>query len=255
MVQRLEMFALPNFPLVEPGDDLLQQIVQALSGAELTLQDGDVLVIAQKVFSKAENCYAYLNQVEVGESARELSQKVNKDPRVVQVILNESVDIVRQRPGVVIVEHRLGYVHANAGIDQSNITSDLENERVLLLPKNPDASAAKLRADLKLSSGAQVAIIINDSAGRAWRNGTQGVAIGTAGFEPVQDLVGTKDLFGRPLEASNVAVAAELAAGASFMMGQAAEATPVILVRGANLPVAEVGSGSLIREREQDMFR
>jgi len=255
MTQCLEMHALPNFPLVEPGDNLLEQIIQCIDSAGLSLQSGDVLVIAQKVFSKAEDRYAYLNQVEAGGEAKILAQQVDKDPRLVQLILDESAEVVRQRPGVVIVEHRLGYVHANAGIDQSNIESTTNDERVLLLPIDPDASAASLREGLKRETAAEVAIIMNDSAGRAWRNGTQGFAIGTAGFEPVVDLVGETDLFGRTLLATTVAVADELAAGASFMMGQAAEATPVVLVRGANLPVAETGSTALIRAREQDMFR
>ena len=255
MAQRLEMYALPNFPLVEPGDNLVEQIIQALSDADLTLQDGDVLVIAQKIISKAENRYAYLNRVDVGLEARELAQQTGKDPRLVQLILDESVEVITHRPGAIIVEHKLGYVHANAGIDQSNITSDTKDPRVLLLPKDADASAASLRGDLKSAAGAEVAIIINDSAGRAWRNGTLGFAIGTAGFKPVEDLVGKKDLFGRALEITYVAVADELAAGASFMMGQAAEAVPVVLVRGANLPVEEIGSTGLIRSRKEDLFR
>lgn len=255
MVQRLDMIALPDFPLVEPGDNLVAQILQSLNSANILLQDGDLLVIAQKVISKSENRYAYLNSVVVTAEAKALAPKINKDPRLVQLILDESVDVVKHRPGAVIVEHRLGYVHANAGIDQSNITSNADNPRVLLLPKNPDASAAKIRAQLKAEVGAEVAIIINDSAGRAWRNGTLGFAIGTAGFEPVVDMIGQKDLFGRALEVTTVAVADELAAGASFMMGQAAEACPVVLVRGARLRPAETGSGSLIRAREQDLFR
>ena len=254
-LQSLQMIGLPNFPLVEPGDDLAEQIAQSLMDANLSLQAGDVLVIAQKIFSKAENRYAYLDQVEVSSAAETLAAEVEKDPRLVQLVLDESIEVIKQRPGAVIVEHKLGYVHANAGIDQSNITSDSEDQRVLLLPVDPDASAAQLRETLKVRSGVEVAVIINDSAGRAWRNGTLGFAIGTAGFEPVVDLVGKKDLFGRTLEATQVAVADELAAGASFVMGQADEAMPVVLVRGARLPKAETGSTSLIRARAQDLFR
>jgi len=249
------MHALPNFPLVEPGDDLLALTLRSLDEADLSLRDGDVLVIAQKIFSKAENRYKHLHQVEAGAEANELALKVNKDPRLVQLILDESVEVVRHRPGAVIVEHRLGYVHANAGIDQSNISSDTNDERVLLLPLDPDASSLQLRKSIAQEFSVDVAIIMNDSAGRAWRNGTQGFAIGTAGFEPVVDLVGEADLFGRTLQATTVAVADELAAGASFMMGQAAEATPVVLVRGAKLIKSESGSGDLIRPRDEDMFR
>lgn len=255
MVQRLEMYALPDFPMVEPGDDLVAQIAQSVAMAGLRLQDGDVIVVAQKIVSKAENCYAYLRQVNVSPEARALAECTDKDPRLVQVILDESVEVIKHRPGAIIVEHRLGYVHANAGIDQSNISSDHQDPRVLLLPRDPDASATRLRAGLRRQTGAEVAFIINDSAGRAWRNGTLGFAIGTAGFEPVVDLIGKKDLFGRALEATTVAVADELAAGASFLMGQAAEAAPVVLIRGAGLPVVETGSQGLLRAREQDLFR
>ena len=159
------------------------------------------------------------------------------------------------RPGVIIVEHRLGYVHANAGIDKSNIPSNEDDPQVLLLPIDPDASAGKLRQALGGHFAAHIAIIINDSAGRAWRNGTVGFAIGSAGIEPVRDQIGEPDLFGRVLEVTEVAVADELAAAASFLMGQAAEACPVVLVRGANWQAAETGSASLLRERELDMFR
>ncbi|MBY6211176.1 coenzyme F420-0:L-glutamate ligase [Microbulbifer agarilyticus] len=255
MAQRMELIALPDFPLVEPGDDLAELVRRSLRLADTSLVDGDVLVLAQKVFSKAENRYAYLNQVQITPEARKLADKTDKDPRLVQLILDESVEVLRHRPGAIIVEHRLGYVHANAGIDQSNIESNLADERVLLLPEDPDRSAAALRSNLRDASGVEVAVIMNDSAGRAWRNGTIGFAIGTAGLQPVMDLVGRDDLFGRALETTTVAVADELAAAASFLMGQAAEAVPAVLIRGANLPQAEQGSGSLIRERNQDLFR
>jgi coenzyme F420-0:L-glutamate ligase/coenzyme F420-1:gamma-L-glutamate ligase len=255
MMQRLEMYALPDFPLVEPGDDLVKQIAQSLHDAEMVLQNGDVLVIAQKIISKSENRYVWLKQIKPGLEARELAQKTDKDPCLVQLILDESVDVIKHRTGAIIVEHKLGYVHANAGIDQSNIVSDKKNPRVLLLPQSPDRSAAKLRKDLQAETGAEVAIIINDSAGRAWRNGTLGFSIGTAGFQPVVDMVGKKDLFGRSLEITCVAVADELAAGASFMMGQADESVPVVLVRGANLRTMEAGSTALIRSRKEDLFR
>ncbi|MCA0900567.1 coenzyme F420-0:L-glutamate ligase [Microbulbifer agarilyticus] len=255
MAQRMELIALPDFPLVEPGDDLAAYILQSLHRADIALVDGDVLVLAQKIFSKAENRYAYLNQVEVSPEAYGLADKTDKDPRLVQLILDESVEVVRHRPGAIIVEHRLGYVHANAGIDQSNIESDFSNQRVLLLPEDPDRSVAVLRRELGNATGVDIAVIMNDSAGRAWRNGTVGFALGTAGLQPLVDLVGEADLFGRALETTTVAVADELAAAASFLMGQAAEAVPAVLIRGANLPRADIGSGSLIRERSQDLFR
>lgn len=241
--------------MVEPGDDLAELIIAALEGAELSLQHDDVLVLAQKIVSKAEGRYAYLNDVEPSAQARELAEQCDKDPRHMQVLLNESREVIRRRPGVVIVEHVLGYVHANAGIDRSNIRSDDDNPRLLLLPENPDRSAAQLRNTLKARLGVAVNIVINDSAGRAWRNGTLGFAIGTAGFEALENRIGEQDLYGRPLEVTEVAVADELAAAASFVMGQGDEALPLVLIRGAKLRPSSDGSKALIREREKDMFR
>lgn len=255
MRQQLQLTTLPGIPLVEPGDDLCALIVAALDRAQEKLQAGDVLVLAQKIVSKSENRYSYLNEVTPSARAIELAVQADKDPRIVELILRESVEVLRVRKGAIIVEHRNGYVHAHAGIDQSNITSQADNPRVLLLPENPDASAAKLREQLHAAIGTDVSIIINDSAGRAWRNGVIGFALGTAGFTPLENRIGTRDLFGRALEVTEIAVADELAAAASFLMGQAAEGAPVVLIRGANVSRADVDSKSLIRERSQDMFR
>jgi coenzyme F420-0:L-glutamate ligase/coenzyme F420-1:gamma-L-glutamate ligase len=253
--QRLQLLALPGFPRVEPGDDLAELIVAALDRAGEKLQPGDLLVVAQKIVSKAENRYVHLNTVVPGERALQLAPEVDKDPRLVELVLQESVAVLRTRRGAIIVEHRNGYVHANAGIDQSNIASDPDNPRVLLLPEDPDASARTLREELRTRTGVAPAVIINDSAGRAWRTGVVGFALGTAGFEPLENRIGEPDLFGRALEITEVAVADELAAAASLLMGQAAEGAPVVLVRGAQLRASEQGSGALIRPREQDLFR
>lgn len=247
----MQLTALPGLPRVAPGDDLAALIGEALARANLRLASGDVLVVAQKIVSKAEDRYVDLNAVRVGERARALAVETGKDPRLVQLILDESVAVVRQRPGVLIVEHRNGYVHANAGVDQSNIEQHPDRPRALLLPQDPDASAARLRRAL----GGEVNVIINDTAGRAWRNGVMGFALGTAGFEPVVDLIGRQDMFGNVLQITQVAVADELAAAASFVMGQAAEATPVVLIRGATLVPSEGNSSSLLRAREHDLFR
>lgn len=255
MSSSLSLTVLPDFPLVEPGDDLAELIVRCCEQAGMSLQDGDVLALAQKIVSKAENRYAYFNEVEPSGAALKLASETAKDPRQVELILRESKEVVRQRPGAIIVEHREGYVHANAGIDASNIHSDPDNPRVLLLPKDSNASARALRHALRERLGVTLNILINDSAGRAWRNGTCGFALGSAGFEALVSRIGDADLYGRPLEITQIGVADELAAAASFLMGQADEGAPVVLIRGAQLRPSEQGCETLIRPKSQDMFR
>ena len=255
MRQQLTLTALPAFPAVEPGDDLASLILSAMEAQGLRCADSDLLVLAQKIVSKAEDRYVYLNTVVPSTQALELAPKVDKDARLVELILRESISVLRSRVGAVIVRHRNGYVHANAGIDQSNIASEPDNPRVLLLPADPDASAARLRQQIHARSGADVSIIINDSAGRAWRQGVAGFAIGTAGFVALENRIGEADLYGRPLQITEVAVADELAAAASFLMGQAGEGMPVVLVRGTNLTAATTGSAALIRPLQQDLFQ
>lgn len=252
---QLSLYALRDFPRVQPGDDVAALLIASLSQNALTLQDGDVICLAQKIISKAENRYVAFSSVEPSAQAIELAAKSAKDPRQAELILRESNEVVRVRPGVVIVEHRLGYVHANAGIDRSNIPALDGDEQVLLLPENPDASATHIRQCLQQHFHCELGVIINDSAGRAWRNGTVGFAIGTAGFEPLQNLVGEPDMYGRPLEITEVAVADELAAAASFLMGQADQGRPVVLIRGASLQSSDAGSQALIRAKAQDLFR
>jgi coenzyme F420-0:L-glutamate ligase/coenzyme F420-1:gamma-L-glutamate ligase len=255
MPVKLELIPLEDFPRVEPGDDLAALILATLAGNGLTLGAGDVLVVAQKVVSKAEDRYVRLADVTPGAAALKLAAQADKDPRQAELILRESRELIRVRPGVVIVEHRNGYVHANAGIDKSNIPNSPDDPQVLLLPENPDASAAVLRDAMYDACGEAIKIIINDSAGRAWRVGTVGIAIGTAGLLPLYNQIGEDDMFGNTLEVTEAAVADELAAAASLVMGQAAESCPVVLVRGAQLQAAESGSGALLRDKSQDMFR
>jgi coenzyme F420-0:L-glutamate ligase / coenzyme F420-1:gamma-L-glutamate ligase len=255
MTARLELIPLQGFPLVEPGDDLAQLIIDALRDNGLTLGEGDVLVVAQKIVSKAENRYVRLADVTVSPAALALAGQAGKDPRLVQLILQESREVLRVRPGVIIVEHRNGYVHANAGIDKSNILRDADDPRVLLLPADPDASARALRDGLAARGAVPPQVIINDSMGRAWRNGTVGLAIGTAGLAPLNNQIGDVDMFGNVLEVTEPAVADELAAGASLVMGQAAESRPVVLVRGAGLKLATCGSAALLRDKSIDLFR
>lgn len=256
MTAQLHLTALPGIPLVEPGDDLAQIVIEAYDRAGLAPADGDVLIVAQKIVSKSENRYVRLSDVEPSAAAREMAGRTGKEPRLAELILRESREVLRQQRGVVVVEHRLGYVHANAGIDRSNIVSDDEKDpRVLLLPAEPDRSAMRLRETLRVRSGADVAVIINDTAGRAWRQGVIGFAIGCAGIEPVKNMVGHPDLFGYQLERTHIAVADELAAAGSLLMGQADEGRPVVLARGIRFTSGDAGSQALIRPRHEDMFR
>ncbi len=254
MRQPLRLLALEAFPLVRQGDDIAALISQALARQGERLRDDDVLVVAQKIISKSEGRLVRLDTITPGERALELAQATGKDARIVELVLRESSAILRRRKNVLIARHRNGYVYANAGIDQSNVGPD-GSEQALLLPEDPDASAARLRGALSARHGADIAVIINDSAGRPWRLGVTGIALGTAGFLPLESRVGQPDLFGRPLEITEIAVADELAAAASHLMGQADEGLPVVLIRGAALTRAEVGSGALIRPLAEDLFR
>ena len=209
----LSLFALPGIPMVQPGDDLAALIAEGFARAGEAAAAGDVLVVAQKIVSKSEGRYANLATVEPGEEARELAALTDKDPRMVELILSESRRVVRHRPGVIIVEHRLGFVMANAGIDNSNVEPAGADERVLLLPRDPDGSARRLREGLRARLGVDCAVIVNDSVGRAWRVGTVGLALGAAGLPSLLDLRGRDDLFGRPLEVTQVALALVLLVG------------------------------------------
>jgi len=257
----LRLFGLRNFPMVEPGDDIASLIIASVSEMSESIQEDDVIVIAQKIISKAENRYLDLRTVEPSEEARILSLEVDKDPRKVQAVLNESNELVRKKRGVLIVEHKLGFVQANAGIDQSNISHDGDDDdyTCLLLPLNPDLSAENIREIIKIRLGISVGVIINDSLGRAWRNGSLGLAIGVAGFTALEDYVGKTDIYGRELLVTQVAAADELAAGASLVMGQTTEKTPVVLVRGYKprdpTDKSLRGVQPLIRSKEEDLFR
>ncbi len=252
---QLQLFALPDLPMVQPGDDLAELIVAALARAGRTLADRDVLVVAQKVVSKAENRVVDLATVTPTPRAIALAAEVGKDPRLVEVVLAESTRVVRSRPNLIIVQHRLGFVMANAGVDQSNVAPADGVHRALLLPENPDASAERLRARLAAHYGARIGVIISDSFGRAWRRGTCGVAIGAAGLPGLIDLRGSPDLFGRTLEVSIIGFADEIAAAASLLQGQAAEARPVVLVRGLAWTAPDTPAADLIRPGNEDLFQ
>ena len=251
----LQLFALCDFPLVKPGDDLAVQISESLIQNQLTLHNGDIVVLAQKIVSKAENRYRALKDVTPREEAKKLAQETGKDPRAVELVLQESNRVLRHRYGSIVVEHKLGYVHANAGIDQSNLPNNADSETALLLPENPDASAATLRQALQEKHQVNIGLVINDSFGRAWRLGTVGIAIGVAGFDPLLDLRGQPDLYGRKLEITQVGLGDEIAAAASLLMGQASEGAPVVIVRGLQLPTTTGTVQDLLRKPNEDMFR
>lgn len=253
----LSILPILNIPLIQPGDDLAGVLLRALDGNQLELMEGDVLVLAQKIVSKAENRLVNLTQVTPSAEAIDLAAKTEKDARMVELVLRESSAVLRHRPGTLIVEHRLGFVCANAGIDHSNVEGPWGNPEdwVLLLPENPDRSAAELRARFAIATSTAPGVMIIDSHGRAWRMGTVGVAIGLAGMPGLVDLRGQEDMFGYKLRVTQVAAADELAAAASLVMGQAAEAVPAVLVRGFPYPLRNGSLDELIRPRELDLFR
>jgi len=244
-------------PLVRQGDNLADILVLSMQASGIDLHDDDILVIAQKIVSKSEGRMVDITSIRPSARAAELAKKTDKDPRVIELMLQESNEVLRVRPGTVIVEHKLGFVCANAGIDHSNVAgSGNENQEfVLLLPEDPDRSARELREQIKQRTGRSVGVMIIDSHGRAWRNGTVGMCIGLSGIPALVDERGWKDLFGYTLRVTVVGVADELAAAASLMMGQAAEGKPAVHVRGFPYPLGEGSLKELIRPKEMDLFR
>lgn len=255
MAADLSLFAVRGLPDIKPGDDLAGVLLGGIEQSGIVLGDGDILVAAQKIVSKAEGRFARLAEITPSERAKDLAQKVDKDPRLVELILSESNDVVKTAPGVLIVEHKLGIVMANAGIDRSNIDHGHDGEMALLLPLDPDASARGLRAAVKEATGAEVAVVICDSIGRPWRYGTTGFAIGCAGIAPLVDQRGEVDMFGRVLEVTEPAIADEIAASACLVMGEAAEGIPAVIMRGLDYKRAETSAKALLRAKNEDLFR
>ncbi|HLF73369.1 MAG TPA: coenzyme F420-0:L-glutamate ligase [Anaerolineales bacterium] len=273
----LTLTPLKNIPLIRQGDNLADIIISALKENDILLAGNDILVLAQKVVSKAEGRAVNLATVAPSQRAIELAGQTEKDARLVELVLQESHQVLRTRPGAIIVEHKLGFVCANAGIDHSNVGPSLSEGEwarrraepvevvkaagdpaeawVLLLPAHPDRSAESIRHQIESRMGQRIGVLIIDSHGRAWRNGTTGAAIGLSGLPGLQDLRGEPDLFGYTLRITQVAVADELAAAASLVMGQAAEGTPVVHVRGFPYELREGSVKELIRPKEQDLFR
>lgn len=250
----LQFIRIPGIPLVEPGANLAGLIAGALRAAGEIPTAGDVVTVAQKIVSKAEGRIVRLASVEPSPRAREIAAQANKDPRVVELILQESRAVIRVASGVIITEHNTGVILANAGIDRSNLRGS--DDAALLLPEDPDASAVRLRDQLQQDFGVRLGVIVTDSIGRPWRLGTVGSAIGCAGVLALHDLRGQADLFGRQLQVSEVAVADSLAAAAVLLMGEAAEGTPLVLIRGAGAGDDRGQSArTALRPAGEDLFR
>jgi len=250
---QLTVTALPGLPLIGENDDLCAIIFAALEESGISLLDDDILVVAQKIISKAEGRVVSLSSITATEEACRLAKATDKEPAIVQLILDESTQILRHRPGVLIAEHKQGYVLANAGIDRSNVDSD--SDQVLLLPEDSNASAARLRAQIETHSGKTLGVVIADSVGRAWRMGTTGMALGSSGITALANLRGDRDLFGRELQVSEHALADSIAAAAELLLGEANEATPVVLLRGLHLADQTQDASILFRPAHEDMFR
>ena len=253
----LSLIPLLDFPLINPADELPVLIHESLQENELQLQNSDILVLAQKIVSKAENRFVNLTTVTPSDSALFYAQQTGKDPRLLELILSESNQVLRTRDNLIIVEHRLGFVCANAGIDHSNVNGPWGDpaDWVLLLPENPDQSAARIRDYLEERYQVSIGILIIDSHGRAWRLGTIGTTIGLSGLPGLMDLRGKPDLYNYRLRVTKVGAADELAAAASLVMGQANEKTPVVMVRGFPYALREANLQELIRPEELDLFR
>jgi coenzyme F420-0:L-glutamate ligase/coenzyme F420-1:gamma-L-glutamate ligase len=253
-MSELVLRALSGVPEISRGNNLAQVSQIALAASGLSLHEGDVLIFAQKIISKAEGRQVDLASVQPSSRATDLAIATGKDPRLVELILSESTEVLRVRPGVLIVEHRLGFVMANAGIDQSNVPGD-GREMALLLPRDPDRSCLNLRTTLRAHAQVDIAVMIIDSIGRAWRQGTTGHAIGVSGLPALLDLCGAPDRTGRLLQSSELGLADELAAAASLVMGQANEGRPIVLARGVPYARREGSVRELLRPREKDLFR
>ncbi len=249
--------ALEGIPLIQEDDNLGDIIIKALAENQIKLQDGDVLVLAQKIVSKAEGRQVNLKSIFPSSEAESLADKTGKDPRIVELILKESSEVLRSRPGLIIVEHHNGFVCANAGIDRSNVAGnkDSSDKYVLLLPEDPDRSAGEIRRKIEKELKVQIGVMIIDSHGRAWRNGTVGITIGLSGLPGIVDLRGKPDLFDYKLRITKIAAVDELAAGASLLMGQANEGIPVVHTRGFPYELREGSFQELPRDRDRDLFR
>ena len=244
--------AIPGIPLIEPGDDVLAIILARADAAAIPLRDHDVLVISSKIIAKAEGRQVDLEGICASAAAIELARETGKDPRLVELILSEAARVSRKRRGVLVTQHRLGFVSANSGLDQSNIAGG--DSAALLLPQDPDRSAAQLRARIMRERGLELAVIISDTHGRPFRIGNVGVAIGVAGLPALKDLRGRRDLYGRELEVTQQAYADLVASAAHLLCGEADEGYPAILIRGLDIAGEPGAAADLVRLPEHDLY-
>lgn len=254
IMNNIELKALEDFPYVEPGDDLAKIILKSFRINNINLDDGDVVVVAQKIISKSENRYIDLNKITPSEKAITLAKELNRDSSFIQVILNESNEIVSTEKNVIIVEHKLGFININAGIDRSNIPQDIN--QVLLLPKNPTISANHLRSALSVKLNKQIAVVITDSMTRPYRSGVTNFALASSNLQSLIDLSGEKDMYGNILKNTEIAVADEIAAASGLLMGQGSDKKPVVIIKGFNKNKYKVNDAlDLVVSREDDLYR
>jgi coenzyme F420-0:L-glutamate ligase/coenzyme F420-1:gamma-L-glutamate ligase len=252
-LQKIEIISVPGIPLIKEGDDVGLILIECLKKQRISLQDSDVIVIAETIISKAEGNVVDLRDIEPTEQAMELSKKTGKEPRLCELILREAVEIVRVGNGPIIAATKHGNVCASCGIDHSNVAGD--KNHVVLLPDDPDGSAVEIRETILKATGKDVAVIINDTQGRPLRAGAVGTAIGLSGLVPIWVRAGECDLYGYILEASPIAIADELASAASLLQGQADESIPIVILRGVRYLRGEGSAADLLRDREKDLFR
>jgi coenzyme F420-0:L-glutamate ligase/coenzyme F420-1:gamma-L-glutamate ligase len=253
-MDHLNLIALKKFPLIEPGDHLNEIILKSISDNNLLLEDGDILIIAQKIISKAENRYINLDDVIPSQSAIDLGEELNRNPAFIQLILNESKSIISTEKNVIIVEHNLGFIHINAGIDRSNIPQD-EN-LVLLLPVDPSSSAETIQSFISKSLNINISVIITDSMSRPYRSGVTNFALASANIQSLIDLKGESDIYGNTLKSTEIAIADELAAAAGLLMGQGDELKPVILMKGFSKSSYGINDAlDLTVDEKNDLYR
>ncbi|MEJ6767745.1 MAG: coenzyme F420-0:L-glutamate ligase [Gammaproteobacteria bacterium] len=253
-MDHLNLIALKKFPLIEPGDHLNEIILKSISDNNLLLEDGDILIIAQKIISKAENRYINLDDVIPSQSAIDLGEELNRNPAFIQLILNESKSIISKEKNVIIVEHNLGFIHINAGIDRSNIPQD-EN-LVLLLPIDPSSSAEIIQSFISKSLNINISVVITDSMSRPYRSGVTNFALASANIQSLIDLKGESDIYGNTLKSTEIAIADELAAAAGLLMGQGDELKPVILMKGFSKSSYGINDAlDLTVDEKNDLYR